>query len=98
MLVELLVDFFVLVVGDGGKFVGVGAIINRLSDDTTTNHPHMVVKLSEYGQIIRSEICKISAHYEGVVVDKHVVMPNHTVSTIIQQLTGLKIATRVGWF
>ena len=36
-----------------------------------------LVQLSEYGFIVYREIEEIHLHYEGVVVDKFVVMPNH---------------------
>jgi len=42
----------------------VGAIINRL-------------RISEYGYITQSAIEDISVHYENVIFDKYVIMPNH---------------------
>ena len=33
--------------------------------------------LNRYGKIAEEEILKISSHYEGVTIDKYVVMPNH---------------------
>ena len=46
----------------------VGAIINR---------PYSSVELSEYGNTTDNAINEIPVHYEGVVVDKYVIMPNH---------------------
>ncbi len=34
-------------------------------------------ELSEIGKIVYAEICNIETHYENVVIDKFVIMPNH---------------------
>jgi REP element-mobilizing transposase RayT len=33
--------------------------------------------LTKYGKVIETAILSISKHYENVVVDKYVIMPNH---------------------
>ena len=39
--------------------------------------------LNRYGKIAEEEILKISSHYEGVTIDKYVVMPNHVHMIVI---------------
>ncbi len=46
----------------------VGAIINR---------PHAECPISRYGAIVEACINNISDHYNNVVVDKYVIMPDH---------------------
>lgn len=39
--------------------------------------------LNRYGKIAEEEILKIPSHYEGVIIDKYVVMPNHVHMIVI---------------
>ena len=52
----------------GNIGANVGAIINR---------PHNLIELSEYGHIAKTAIHEIPSHYEGITIDKYVIMPNH---------------------
>jgi len=54
----------------------VGAIINR---------PQTPVTLSKYGCIAEKTIHEIPAHYEGVIVNKYVIMPNHIHMILVLQ-------------
>lgn len=61
--------FITICVKDKHKVLG--EIVGR----DTLGAPFM--RLSEYGGIVNKEIEEMSTHYNGVVVDKFVVMPNH---------------------
>ena len=39
--------------------------------------------LNGYGKIAEEEILKIPSHYEGIIIDKYVVMPNHVHMIVI---------------
>jgi len=41
--------------------------------------------LNQFGNIVREQIAKISSHYQGVYVDKYVVMPNHIHMILVLQ-------------
>ena len=62
--------FITICVKDKNELLGsvVGAITNR---------PNAAVELSEYGNITDNAINEIPIHYEGVAIDKYVIMPNH---------------------
>jgi len=54
-----------------------GALINRPPPRDDRPCPQARVELSEYGNVTEAAIHEITSHYERVVVDKYVIMPNH---------------------
>ena len=62
------------VVGEGLNPVGRDDLGTPLCDDPGTPP---CVSLSKYGKIVDKYISMIETHYDGVVVDKYCVMPNH---------------------
>jgi len=56
----------------------VGAIINRPQVELSENVGAIPrVELSEYGKIAENALNAIPEHYDGVTIDKYVIMPNH---------------------
>jgi len=55
-----------------GRHELLGSVVGAI-----TNGPYASVKLSEYGHITDDAINEIPVHYEGVVVDNYVIMPNY---------------------
>lgn len=59
----------------------VGAIINR---------PLECIPLNEIGQTVERAILNIEHHYDGIMVEKYVVMPNHVHLLLLFQQYDLK--------
>jgi len=60
----------------GNIVTSVGAIINR---------PKTLVELTKYGDVAEKAIREISVCYQGIFVDKYVIMPNHIHMILVLQ-------------
>jgi len=50
-------------------------IFGKIADEDKSTRPQII--LSETGQIVKNTIIQFMTKYEGICIDKHVVMPNH---------------------
>jgi len=51
------------------------------------------MRLNEWGKIAQNELCSIAEHYENVVVDKFVIMPNH-----VHMIISIRLTERINPF
>ena len=49
-----------------------------------------IMRLTEYGEIVNDEINNIEAHYDNILTDKYIVMPNHI--HLILRIVGAPLA------
>ncbi len=65
-----------------GKVVGEDIILPKYS-----------VELSSYGTVVKNAIENISVHYNGITVDKYIIMPNHVHIILMFENDGRLIAS-----
>ena len=65
-----------------GRHEMLGKIVGRGDPDAPC------IQLSEHGIIVQKHIDQIELHYNGVIVDKYVVMPNHIHMIIVVNRDG----------
>ena len=70
------------------------AICTKNGEFMFGNIADKIMRLSEYGEIVKTDLLNIPKHYDNVKIDNHVIMPNHL--HMIISLTGAGKSTGAG--